>query len=300
MKATVPLIQADQSGEKIGVGVFLELAKMRLTMLVLFTLVVGFYMGAKGSPDFALMASALIGTGLIASGAAALNQLLEKDFDSRMLRTESRPLPSGRIQPETVLLFGIICTGAGLIILTVAVNLLTSFLGAVTLLSYLFIYTPLKRVTTLNTSVGAIAGALPPLMGWTAARGELGVGGWALFVILFLWQLPHFLAIAWMYKDEYGKAGFVMLPLVDPSGNRTGRTALGHTIVLLIVSLTPFMFGLSGIVYCFGAVILGAAFLAFALRFCLDLSRGRARQLFFMSIIYLPTLLAIMVLDKTG
>ena len=300
MKATVPLIQADQSGAKIGVGVFLELAKARLTVLVLFTSVVGFYMGAKGSPDFALMASVLIGTGLVASGAAALNQLLEKDFDSRMLRTESRPLPSGRIQPETVLLFGIICTGAGLVFLTVAVNLLTSFLGAVTLFSYLFIYTPLKRVTALNTSVGAIAGALPPLMGWTAARGELGVGGWALFVILFLWQLPHFLAIAWMYKDEYAKAGFVMLPLVDPSGNRTGRTALGHTIVLLIVSLTPYMFGLSGIVYFFGAVILGAAFLAFALRFCLDLSQGRARQLFFMSIIYLPVLLAIMVLDKTG
>ena len=300
MKATAPSIQTAQSGEKVGIGLFLELTKVRLTALVLFTTVVGFYMGAKGSPDFALMASVLIGTGLVASGAAALNQLLERDFDSRMLRTESRPLPSGRIQPETVLLFGVICAAAGLACLALTVNLLTSFLGAVTLLGYLFVYTPLKRVTALNTSVGAITGALPPLMGWTAARGELGGGGWALFVILFLWQLPHFLAIAWIYRDQYAKAGFVMLPLVDPSGNRTGRQAVGHTIGLLIVSFAPFLFGLSGFVYFAGAVVLGASFLAFALRFCMNLSQGRARQLFFMSIVYLPVLLVIMVLDKTG
>jgi protoheme IX farnesyltransferase len=182
--------------------------------------------------------------------------------------------------------------------LALAVNPLTALLGAVTLVSYVCVYTPLKRVTWLNTAVGAVPGALPPLMGWTAARGELSGEGWALFAILFFWQIPHFLAIAWMYRDEYAKAGFVMLPSIDPDGHRTARQAVSHTLGLLMVSLLPFLFRLTGRVYLFGALALGLGFIACALLFSRDLSLRRARQLFFASILYLPLLMGLMVLDK--
>jgi heme o synthase len=240
----------------------------------------------------------MLGTALVAAGASALNQLLEREHDAKMERTEDRPLPSGRLQPGTVLLFGGISAGLGLLYLSLAVNPLTSLLGAATLGSYLFIYTPLKRVTTLNTVVGAIPGALPPLMGWAAARGEISSGGWALFAILFFWQLPHFLAIAWIYREQYERAGFVMLPVVDPSGERTGRQAVSHTLGLLPFSLCPFVFHLAGPTYLAGAVVLGAAYLWFAIQFSRQLSLTAARRLFFMSITYLPLLLGLMVLDK--
>jgi protoheme IX farnesyltransferase len=197
-----------------------------------------------------------------------------------------------------VLVLGAACGGIGLIYLALAVNLLTSLLGAITLASYLFVYTPLKRVTTLNTVIGAIPGALPPLMGWAAARGDLTSGGWSLFAILFFWQLPHFLAIAWIYRDQYARAGFVMLPVVDPAGERTGRQAVSHTLGLLPVSLFPYIFHLAGPVYLFGAFGLGLAFLWFAIQFSRQLTIPRARQLFFASILYLPLLLSLMVLDK--
>ena len=187
---------------------------------------------------------------------------------------------------------------AGLIYMAAAVNLLASFLGGLTLATYLFIYTPLKRVTWLNTAVGAIPGALPPLIGWTAARNELGTEAIALFAILFFWQIPHFLAIAWIYRDEYAKAGFVMLPNVDPNGFRTSRQAVSHTFGLMLVSMWPVVFGLTGIVYLVGAFLLGAVFLVAALRFSRRLSLPTARQLFFASILYLPLLLGLMVLDK--
>ena len=187
---------------------------------------------------------------------------------------------------------------AGLVYLALAVNLLTSVLGAATLGSYVFVYTPLKRVTWLNTAVGAVPGALPPLMGWTAARGELTGEGWALFAILFFWQIPHFLAIAWMYREEYEKAGFVMLPSVDPDGSRTGRQAVSHTLGLLTVSLLPFLFRITGTIYLAGALVLGTAFVFYAVQFSRDLTRPRARQLFFLSIVYLPLLLGLMVFDK--
>jgi protoheme IX farnesyltransferase len=187
---------------------------------------------------------------------------------------------------------------AGLIYLALGVNLLTSLLGAVTLVTYVFVYTPLKRVTWLNTTVGAIPGALPPLMGWTAATGELTGAGWALFAILFFWQIPHFLAIAWMYRDEYAKAGFVMLPGVDPTGERTAHQAVSHTIGLLIVSLCPVLFRVAGATYLVGALLIGLVFLAAAFAFARHLNVPRARQLFFASIIYLPLLLGLMVFDK--
>jgi len=274
------------------------LIKARLTTLVLLTTSVGFYIGEIGSTNFILFFNTLAATGLVAAGASALNQLLEREYDAKMRRTQDRPLPSGRLQPTTVAIFGGVSSVVGLVYLALAVNLLTSVLGSVTLVSYLFIYTPLKRVTWLNTAIGAIPGALPPLMGWTAARNELGGEGWALFAILAFWQMPHFFAIAWLYRDEYAKAGFVMLPNVDSEGRRTGQQTVSHTFALLIASLCPFVFKMAGSVYLVGAIILGAGFLFCAFQFSRHLTLARARQLFLASIIYLPLLLALMVWDK--
>jgi len=202
------------------------------------------------------------------------------------------------LQPATVMIFGGACAVAGLVYLAFLVNPLTSVLGAVTLVSYLFIYTPLKRVTWLNTPVGAIPGALPPLMGGTAARGEMSSEGWALFAILAFWQLPHFFAIAWLYREDYARAGFKMLPEVDPTGQRTGQQAVSHTLALLAVSVFPYVFNLAGPVYLAGALLLGAYYLWCAMAFARQLTLPRARQLFLASIIYLPLLLVVMVLDK--
>ena len=224
MKSSAETLNSTVVLEKSWTAVFADLVKARLTALVLLTTFVGFYLGERGAVNYLLMFHALFGTALVASGAAALNQLLERDYDAKMRRTASRPLPSGRLQPATVAIFGGVCSVAGLVYLAALVNPLTSVVGAVTLVSYLFIYTPLKRVTWVNTLVGAIPGALPPLMGWTAARNELSGEGWALFAILAFWQIPHFMAIAWLYRDEYAKAGFVMLPNVDAGGGRTGAT----------------------------------------------------------------------------
>ncbi len=298
MKVTAQTLTATVVVEKSWVAVLADLTKARLTALVLLTTFVGFYAGWNGPLDLALLFNTMLGTALVAAGAAALNQLLEQDYDALMPRTEDRPLPSGRLQPGTVLCFGVACALAGLVELALAVNLLTAMLGAVTLGTYLFVYTPLKRVTSLNTLVGAIPGALPPLMGWAAARGEITRGGWALFAILFFWQLPHFLAIAWIYRDQYAKAGFMMLPVVDASGERTRIQALSHTLSLLPFSLFPFLLHLAGLYYLVGALALGGAFLWFAIGFSRQLSLGNARRLFFMSIIYLPLLLGLIVLDK--
>ena len=291
------IISANAAGKSWS-AVFSDLIKARLTTLVLLTTAVGFYIGEIGSINFILFFNTLAATGLVAAGASALNQLLEREYDAKMRRTQDRPLPSGRLQPTTVAIFGGVSSVVGLVYLALAVNLLTSVLGAVTLVSYLFIYTPLKRVTWLNTAIGAIPGALPPLMGWTAARNELGGEGWALFAILAFWQMPHFFAIAWLYRDEYAKAGFVMLPNVDSEGRRTGQQTVSHTFALLIASLCPFVFKMAGSVYLVGAIILGAGFLFCAFQFSRHLTLARARQLFLASIIYLPLLLALMVWDK--
>ncbi len=293
-----PLSEATATADKARSGVLSELFKARLTSLVLLTTLVGFYLGQRGGMNWLLLINTLLGTGLLACGAAALNQYLERDFDALMDRTADRPLPAGLIQPQTVVVLGGVLSVAGLLWLAFGANLLTAVLGAVTLISYLFIYTPLKRKTTLNTAIGAIPGALPPLMGWTAARGDLSIEGWALFAILFFWQLPHFLAIAWMYREDYAKGGFVMLPLVDRDGTRTGRSAVSHTLGLLPVSLSPFVFQMSGALYLAGALVLGLVFLWFAGRFAKQMDRLSARRLFFASILYLPLLLGLMVFDK--
>jgi protoheme IX farnesyltransferase len=291
-------ISRNAAAEKGWTSVFSDLVKARLTTLVLLTTAVGFYLGWRGAMNWVLLLNTLAGTALVAAGASALNQWMERDYDARMLRTQNRPLPSGRMQPATVVIFGGVSSVAGLIYLALAANLLTSVLGAVTLVSYLFIYTPLKRVTWLNTAIGAIPGALPPLMGWTAARNELSGEGWALFAILAFWQLPHFFAIAWIYRDQYAKAGFVMLPNVDSDGKYTGQQTVSNALALFIVSLCPFLFKMTGTLYLAGAVILGAAFLFYAIRFSRQLTLSRARQLFLASVLYLPLLLTLMVFDK--
>jgi len=255
-------------------------------------------MGSQGGMDWGMMFHALAGTGLLACGASALNQLWERDYDARMRRTETRPLPSGRLSPETVLRFGSVCCVAGVVYLAVAVNALTSLLGGLTAGIYLFVYTPLKRVTWLNTVIGAVPGGLPPLMGWTAARGDLSFEGLFLFGIQFFWQMPHFLAIAWIYREDYAKAGFRMLPVVEEDGRRTGRQALWHALGLCGLSLCPAVFGLAGGLYLAGALALGLTFVALATGFAGQLSIRRARWLFYASILYLPLLLALMVFDK--
>ena len=297
-KAATPALSQVAFPAKGWVAVYADLVKARLTLLVLLTTLVGFYVGQRGPMEYLLMFHALFGTALVASGAAALNQLLEREYDAKMRRTASRPLPSGRLQPVTVMLFGGVCALLGTVYFAVLVNPLTSVIGAVSLVSYLFIYTPLKRLTWLNTAVGAVPGALPPLMGWAAARGELSGGGWALFAILAFWQMPHFFAIAWIYQDEYAKAGFQMLPNVDPDGSRTAQQSVSHALGLLPVSLAPFLFHLAGPVYLASAILLGAGYLGCAIQFARRRDVPSARRLFFASIIYLPLLLIALVVDK--
>jgi protoheme IX farnesyltransferase len=292
---TAPVMIAS---ERSAFAIWSDLVKARLTVLVLLTTLAGFYAGVEGATDWILLAHALFGTALVACGAAALNQWWEREHDARMPRTEMRPLPAKELSESTVLVAGGLLSIGGLVHLALFVNLLTSLLGAITLLCYVLIYTPLKRVTTLNTAIGAIPGALPPLMGWTAARDGVSREGWALFAILFFWQLPHFLSIAWLYREEYAKAGFVMLPVRDPQGVRTGRQAISHTLGLIPVSICPALFGMSGVIYFFGALLLGLAFLWCAIQFSRELTRARARQLFFASILYLPLLFGLMALDK--
>ena len=278
--------------------VWSDLFKARLTALVLLTTTLGFYFGARDGIGGMLFWETLVATAFLASGAAALNQYLERDVDALMTRTRGRPLPSGAVSPLTALHVGVGLSILGMLWLTFRVNPLTGLLGTITLGSYLFVYTPLKRVTTLNTLVGAIPGALPPLMGWTAATGEVGAGGWALFTILFFWQLPHFMAIAWMYRDDYARGGFRMLPVVDPEGRRTGMTAVRHTVALMAFSLAPVALGLAGRWYAGVALAMGLGFLACAVVFAVRLTRESARRLFLASIVYLPILLSVLVADR--
>ncbi len=299
MKATAQTIpESAVAAEKSIFAVFADLVKARLSALVVLTTLVGFYAGSPVPVDFSGMFHAVLGTALVACGAAALNQLMERKLDAKMHRTESRPLPSGRLSPDTVLIIGAALSAVGLVYLAVLVNHLTSFLGAITLASYLFVYTPLKRKTTLNTAIGAIPGAIPPLMGWTAARGDISIGGWALFAILFLWQLPHFMAIAWLYREDYARGGFAMLPVVDREGRRTGSVAISYALGLIPISLCPSLFAISGRIYFVGALLLGFGFLLCAIQFARRMTEQKARQLFFASIVYLPILLGLLVLDK--
>lgn len=277
---------------------YVDLTKPRLNLLVVVTSAGGFYLASNGTRPLLTMVAASIGTALVACGAAVLNQVLERDTDALMERTRMRPLPSSRVTPGDATIFGNVLAGAGLALLYSAANLLAVLLALATILIYLLIYTPMKRRSPLATFVGAVPGALPALIGWTAAAGRPSAGGWALFAIVFLWQIPHFMAIAWMFRDDYRRAGFPMLAVIDPTGSRAGREALVWTAALLPVSVSPMFVGISGTAYAWLAGVLGAALLSLAIRFNSTRSDASARALFFGSITYLPLLWAAMMLDR--
>lgn len=276
---------------------FAELTKPRITSLVVLTTWVGFAVASSGNMQLGVMMHTLLGTALTCGGTSALNQVWERETDGRMHRTRERPLPTGRIQPLEGFLFGLGISLVGLIELALWVNLLASGLAAATLLSYLFAYTPLKRRSWWSTTVGAFPGAAPPLIGWAAARGGLDAGAVALFAIQFIWQLPHFYAIAWMYREDYARAGFPMLSVIDADGSLTGRQIAAWSAVLLPVSLLPFVLGDAGWLYAVAAVLLGTALLCLAAGVLRQHDVVRARRVFLGSILYLPLLFGALVLD---
>ena len=278
---------------------YLILTKVRITALVLVTTAAGFLLASGPQLELGLLAWTLLGTGLAASGAAALNQYIEREADARMRRTAGRPIPAGRMTPRHGLAVGVGLSGIGVALLAGTVNLLTAFLALATVILYVGVYTPLKRMTPLNTMVGAIPGAIPPVMGWTAVTGELGLPAGVLFAILFLWQLPHFLAIAWIFREDYRLGGFPMLPVVDPDGDVTGRQVALYCAALVPVSLIPTFLGLTGAVYFFGALVLGLAFLAAGLAMAISRGKGAARRVLLASVTYLPLLLALLVVDRS-
>lgn len=274
------------------------LTKPRLSSLVLLAVMAGYFMADVRQFRLQVLFETLVGTSLVAAGASMLNQFLERFSDARMARTRNRPLPAGRMTPGAVLFSGIGIGILGLVLLAVRVNLETSLWAALTLGLYVFAYTPLKPRSTLNTLVGAIPGALPPLIGWSAASGEIGLKAMTLFAILFIWQLPHFLAIAWLYKKDYAEAGLKMLPTVDPDGSSTARQMVIHCAALLPIALLPFFREMTGRLYFFSALGLGLAFFATTLLFLRKRDDTTARYVFLASVAYLPLLLAVMMYDK--
>src|SRR5215475_14210751 len=278
---------------RVRVADFLELTKPRITFLVLITTLVGFYMGSDGL-NFLLLLHTIVGTGLVASGASALNQYFERELDARMVRTRNRPLPDGRIVPHEALAFSAAIAGAGVLYLIVFVNLLTGLIGAATLAGYILVYTPLKTRTTLCTLIGAFPGAAPPVMGWTAARGEIDAVALSLFAILFLWQLPHFFAIAWIFTEDYARAGFS----IHRSGEGMGRQIILYCCALIPVSVLPTFFGLTGMAYLLGAILFGFIYLGYGFAVALFRSNTHAHRLLRVSVLYLPALLLLMMLDK--
>jgi protoheme IX farnesyltransferase len=277
---------------------FVALAKPRLNLLVVASTLVGYAM-ADGEPLGLLrVGGLLLGTGLVAGGASAFNQVVERDLDALMKRTRTRPLPDQRLQPIEGLLFGSAITLAGLLMLVTAANLLAAGVALATLLSYVAVYTPLKRRSSFGTVIGAIPGALPPIIGWAAASGALPPQAWTLFGIMFLWQLPHFLAIAWMYRDDYARAGFLMLPVLEPDGRSTARQSVLYAAALVPLSLAPTLMRMAGEAYFAGAMVLGLAFLWLTLQFARTRSVRDARRVFFGSIVYLPLLWILMIANK--
>lgn len=279
---------------------YVVLTKPDVTFLVVITTIAGFYLGAQGPLDWWLLANTLLGTTLVAAGTAALNQYVEREMDSVMRRTAARPLPSGVLQPREALVFGAATIVIGAAWLAFIVNALACLLALATTALYLGLYTPLKTRTTLATAVGAFPGALPPLIGWAAARGSLSAGAWILFAILFFWQFPHFFAIAWMYREDYTRAGIRMLPTVDPSGDATYRQIIATSAILVPVSLLPSVIGLAGIRYFFGALVLGMILLQVSLWASFSRTNVRAKWLMHATVAHIPLLLGLMIFDKVA
>jgi len=281
------------------VGDLAELVKARLTLLVLLTTAVGFYLGSESPINYIELLHAVFGTAAAAAGAAALNQWWERRADALMRRTKMRPIPAGRMPPLQALALGVGLSIFGVIYLAIVCNALSAALAAITIAIYIFAYTPLKRASTANTAVGAIPGAIPPMIGWAAARGSIGAGAWSLFAIIFLWQLPHFFAIAWMYREDYSRAGFRMISSDDRSGERSASQSVFFCILLLVIAGLPAFLGITTLVYLAAELVLGGLFVAVAMRFLRMRTAGAARSLFIASIAYLPLLLAALVLTKS-
>ena len=279
---------------------YLELTKPSVVWLMVMSTAVGFYLGSSGPFSFLLFLHTLLATALLAGGAGALNQWAERDLDALMRRTERRPLPAGRLRSYPALGFGIAISLAGVAYLALAVNLLSAGLGLLTTASYLLLYTPLKTKTPFSTFVGSFPGAMPPLIGWAAARNDLSIEGWVLFAMLFLWQFPHFYAIAWMYREDYARAGIKMLPVVEPDGVSTGRQIVCYAAVLLPVSLAPVLLGMVGTVYLVGAVLCGLGYLYYGVLTARVKTTMQARRLLQASVIYLPLIYSLLILDKVS
>ncbi|HEX9928874.1 MAG TPA: heme o synthase [Pyrinomonadaceae bacterium] len=277
---------------------YVVLTKPRIALMLVITAAAGFYLGTANRFDWLLFLNSMISIALLAFGVATLNQYLERDTDLLMKRTAIRPLPSGKLSSAQALVFGILLCFAAEIYLAVFVNFLTAILGLTVIVGYVLLYTPLKTRTTLSTLIGAFPGAMPPLMGWTAAANEVSLGAWALFWTLFLWQFPHFLAIAWMYREEYKRAGILMLPVVEPAGKITAKQIVIFAVLTLLISLAPFFLGLAGLFYLIGAALLGAWFLFAGIDFARTKSDEKARRLLKVSVMYLPLLFGLMVLNK--
>jgi len=288
---------------------YIELTKPRITWLILMSTGIGYFFGLRGAANWwdffrnihlLSLLNTVLGTGLIASGTAALNQWYERDADRKMRRTADRPLPSGKLTSGRALAFGIALSIAGFVELWFGVNLLCALIGLFTLASYLFLYTPMKQRTWWSTTVGAIPGAMPPIIGFAAASGTVTADGWVLGAILFLWQFPHFYSIAWMYKDDYARAGIQMLPVVEPDGRSTARQIVLYGIALIPVSLIPTMLGMSGRLYLIGALLLGLWFLYSGVRVAVERSLSRARNVLITSVLYLPLIYGLMLIDRPG
>ncbi len=279
---------------------FFELTKPRVTRSVILTSAVGFYLASSGRLDLLLLFHTLVGTTLLSGGAAVLNEFIEREADGRMRRTCSRPLPSGRLSESDAVIAGSILIVVGSFYLALLTNLLAAFLGCVTLAVYLLVYTPLKMKTPICTTIGAIPGAIPPLIGWAAAKGSLDSHALLLFAILFVWQFPHFLAISWLYREDYKRAGFAMLSSMDPDGRRTGRRILIFTVILFGLSVVPVTSGLTGTLYLVGALVLGSVLLWFGFEAAVSRTTTAARHVLTASVVYLPLLLFLMVIDKNG
>ena len=278
---------------------YAALAKPRLNLLVVASALAGYVMAGGETTNVAAVLWTVVGTALVAGGASAFNQIIEREADGLMRRTRLRPLPDGRLSPAEAVVWASTLAASGLLILAAGVNTLSAVVALVTLASYAVIYTPLKRRTSFATVIGAIPGALPPVIGWAAAENSLSQGSWVLFAIVFLWQLPHFLAIAWMYREDYARGGFLMLPVIEPDGRSTARQTVVYTAALLPVALTPTLIGMSGAIYFTCALGLTAIFLGVAIRFAMTRAVRDARRLFFTSITYLPLLWVAMILNRT-
>ncbi|QDU63095.1 Protoheme IX farnesyltransferase 2 [Planctomycetes bacterium Pan216] len=292
-----PAMVADRSALGLRLADYASMTKPRIAVMVLVTVAVGGFLATGGAPDSATLLSAIIGTGLVAAGASVMNQWLERESDALMRRTALRPIPAGRVSPAEAFALG---TGLGLfgtLFLATTVNWLTALLAVVCYLLYVVAYTPLKRYSSLNTAVGAIPGALPAVIGWTAMTGQLDPRAWILFLILFLWQFPHFFAIAWLYRSDYAGAGLKMLPTTEAGQRVTGVQAVAYALALLPISLAPTLFGLTGTLYFWAALACGIHYLAYSVAFMMRQCDQRARQLMWASLVYLPSVMALLMLD---